>query len=270
MERSNTPQVVWITGATSGIGKELALQYAEKGYSVVISGRRTELLNALQKDIQQNGGDAFTVVCDVTNSRSLEEGVASIIAHFGHLDIAIANAGCAVVGLVENLTEHDWNRQLSINVTGLAMTAKYALPELKKTNGRLVLMGSISAILPGPMIAAYGASKAAVHIIGESLQIELQGSGVSCTTIHPGFIDSNITRIDNTGHFHPDRRDPRPANLMWPTDKAVRAMIRAIARRRKVYVFTGHGKVLWFIGRFFPGIARRMMAKQIKEISKDM
>lgn len=150
------------------------------------------------------------------------------------------------------------------------MTAKHAVPELKKTKGRLVLIGSIASFIPNPYLAAYGASKAAVHNIGESYQIELLGTGVTCTTLHPGFVDSNITRVNNEGVFNPETKDPRPANLMWPTDKAVKDMIRAIDRRKKVKVITGHGKVITFIGRFFPGIARAMVAKQIKEILKSL
>lgn len=146
------------------------------------------------------------------------------------------------------------------------MTAKYALPELRKTKGRLALIGSVAAYVPNPGIGAYGASKAAVHNIGETLQIELMGSGVSCTTIHPGFVDSNITRIDNQGRFNPDAKDPRPAKLMWPTDKAARVMIEAIEQREKVFVFTGHGKFIAFLGRFFPGIARTLIAKQTQNI----
>jgi short-subunit dehydrogenase len=159
---------------------------------------------------------------------------------------------------------------MDINVIGLAMTVKHVLPELKKTKGRLALIGSVAAFVPNPFTSAYGASKAAVHVIGESLQVELLGSGVTCTTIHPGFVDSNIARVDNKGHFDPNAKDPRPTNLMWPTDKAVKDMIRAIDRRKKVQVITGHGKVFVYLGRFFPGIARAMMAKQIKEISKDL
>jgi short-subunit dehydrogenase len=110
-------------------------------------------------------------------------------------------------------------------------------------------------------VGAYGASKAAVHSIGETLQVELLGTGVTCTTIHPGFIKSEITRIDNEGNHHKDRADPRPSNLMWPTDKAAKVMVKAIAKRKKVFVFTGHGKIAVFLGKFFPSIARKISSK---------
>ncbi|TVR76428.1 MAG: SDR family NAD(P)-dependent oxidoreductase [Saprospirales bacterium] len=267
---NSNKQIVWITGASSGIGKEMALQYGAKGYAVAVSARRTELLDELVSDIKSKGGDAMAVACDVTDETEIVNAINQVVQHFGRIDIAVANAGCVVVGFFENLTKEEWTRQLDINVIGLAMTVKHVLPELKKTKGRLVLMGSVSAYVPNPYTSAYGASKAAVHIIGESLQVELLGTGVTCITLHPGFIDSNITRVDNKGHFDPNTKDPRPANLMWPTDKAVKDMIRAITKRKKLQVITGHGKVFVFLARFFPRITRAMMAKQIKEIKKNI
>ena len=148
-----------------------------------------------------------------------------------------------------------------MNVTGLALTCKFALPHLRKTKGRLALIGSVAAYVPNPGVGAYGASKAAVHNIGESLQVELKGSGVSCTTIHPGFVDSNIARIDNEGTFHPERSDPRPANLMWSTDKAAKVMAQAIEKRKKVFVFTGNGKILVSIAKISPSLIRKIFEK---------
>ncbi len=261
-------QIVWITGASSGIGKEMALQYAKKGYAVAVSARRIELLDELVNNIKSKGGDAIAVACDVTDEAEIVNAIHQIVQRYGRIDIAVANAGCAVIGFMENLTQQDWHRQFSINVVGLAMTAKYVVPELKKTKGRLVLVGSVSAFIPNPFVGAYGASKAAVHNIGETYQVELKGTGVSCTTIHPGFVDSHITRVDNQGVFHPEAKDPRPSNLMWATDKAVRDMIMAIEKRKKVSVITGHGKVFVFMGRFLPRLARTMMHKQIQEIMK--
>ncbi|HSK12456.1 MAG TPA: SDR family NAD(P)-dependent oxidoreductase [Phnomibacter sp.] len=261
-----TERIVWITGASSGIGKHLALAYARQGATVAISARRMEMLEELASEITAGGGKAQAFYCDVEIDESIRSCVQEIIAAFGRLDIAIANAGVGVTGFIEKLTAKDWERQLRINVTGLAMTVKYALPELRKTEGRLVLIGSVAAFIPNPFVGAYGASKAAVHNMGETLQVELKGTGVSCTTIHPGFVDSNIARIDNDGVFHPGRKDPRPAQFMWPTHKAAAVMLKAIEKRRKVYVFTGFGKVSVFIGRFFPGIARKMMAKQLENL----
>lgn len=259
-------QTIWITGASSGIGRELAIEFSRQGAAVAVTARRMDLLEDLVRLIEEKGGKAKAFSCDVLNEKSIESCAKEIISHFGKLDVVVANAGGGVVGKIEDLTEADWQRQLAMNVTGLALTVKYSLPHLRKTKGRAVLIGSIAGFIPNPMVGAYGASKAAVHSIGETLQVELLGSGVTCTTIHPGFVDSNIARIDNQGNFHPEWKDPRPANLMWPTEKAAKVMVKAIAKRKKVYVVTGHGKIGVFLGKYFPAIARKMMAKNSPKI----
>ena len=254
-------QVVWITGASSGLGRGMAIEFASQGATIAVSARRMDLLDELVKEIESKGGRAKAYFCDVLDAKTIETCVREILSDFGKLDVAVANAGFGVVGTIEQLSEADWQRQLAGNVTGLALTCKYALPHLRKTKGRLALIGSVAAFVPNPGIGAYGASKAAVHNIGESLMVELKGTGVSCTTIHPGFVDSNIARVDNAGAYHPDRKDPRPSNLMWPTEKAAKLMVGAIQKRRKVVIFTGHGKIVVFIGKYFPALMRKIADK---------
>jgi len=253
--------VVWITGASSGIGKAMAFEWARLGYKVVLSARRKELLEEIALEIKNSGGEELVVPVDIMEEKSIENAVQSIITKWGRLDIAVANAGFGVFGSIDKLTAKDWNRQLQGNVTGLALTVKYALPHLKKNQGRIGLVGSVGAYLPNPNVGAYGASKAAVHSIGLTLQVELMGSGVSCTTIHPGFVVSEIARSDNEGVWHPERADPRPANLMWPTDKAAKVMAKAIIKRKRNYVFTTHGSVLVWLQRWFPGLVRTIVSK---------
>lgn len=257
-------KVVWITGASSGIGREMSYEWARQGYKVVLFARRKEKLEEVAAEIHNAGGEALVVPVDVMEEKSIEDAVQTIIKHCGRIDIAVANAGFGVYGPIDTLSSKDWNRQLQGNVVGLALTVKYALPHLKKTHGRIGLIGSVGAFLPNPSVGAYGASKAAVHSIGLTLQIELKDTGVSCTTIHPGFVKSEIARIDNDGVWHPDRHDPRPANLMWPTDKAAKVIIKAILNRKRNYVFTTHGKIILWLQRWFPGIVRNIMSKAAK------
>ncbi|NDY96839.1 SDR family NAD(P)-dependent oxidoreductase [Wenzhouxiangella limi] len=254
-------QVVWITGASSGLGWAMALEFARLGATLVLTARREKMLEQLVAHIEAAGGRAVAMACDVTDDASLRATADRIAAELGRLDVAVANAGFSVSGRFEDISAADWDRQMRLNVTALAMTARHALPQLRATAGRLVLIGSASAFVPVPRAAPYAASKAAVHSIGETLQIELSGSGVSCTTIHPGFVESNIARVDSAGVFHPDARDPRPARLMWPSDRAARVMVRAIRRRRKVFVFTGHGRLAYWVGRLVPPVARVAMRK---------
>ncbi len=254
-------KVVWITGASSGIGKAMAFEWVRLGYKVALSARRKELLEAIAIEIKNSGGEALVVPVDIMEEKSIENAVQTIITKWGRLDVAVANAGFGVFGSIDKLTAKDWNRQLQGNVTGLALTIKYALPHLKLNQGRIGLVGSVGAYLPNPNIGAYGASKAAVHSIGLTLQVELMGTGVSCTTIHPGFVVSEIAKIDNEGVWHPKRPDPRPANLMWPTDQAAKVMAKAIIKRKRNYVFTTHGRVIVWLQRWFPGLARTIISK---------
>ncbi|HTU63667.1 MAG TPA: SDR family NAD(P)-dependent oxidoreductase, partial [Polyangiales bacterium] len=180
---------------------------------------------------------------------------------FGRLDVAIANAGFGVGGRIERLDADAWRRQLETNVIGVALTARYALPHLRNTRGRMVLIGSVAALLPGPGTGAYAASKAAVRSIGETLSVECVGSGVSVTTVHPGFVESEIGRVDNHGRFDASRKDNRPARLMWSSERAARVMARAIARREREFVFTGHGKVGAFMGQHFPGLTHAIIKR---------
>jgi NAD(P)-dependent dehydrogenase (short-subunit alcohol dehydrogenase family) len=251
-------KVVWITGASAGIGRELARIFAEEGAQVAVSARRQELLDEVVAELEAGGGGALAVPCDVTDEDAVAAVVARVVERFGRLDVAVANAGFSVTGRVESLSAAEWRRQLDVNVVGVALTARYALPQLRATRGRLALVGSAAGFLPVPGAGAYGASKAALRSLGETLSAELAGSGVTCTTLHPGFVESEIARVDNEGIHHPDAADRRPVRLMWPTRRAARVMVRAIHRRRREYVFTGHGRLGAFVGRHFPGVVQRI------------
>jgi NAD(P)-dependent dehydrogenase (short-subunit alcohol dehydrogenase family) len=261
MAKSFENRVVWITGASSGLGWALALELARQGADVAVSARRIERLQALVREVEALGRSALAIPCDVREENAIREAVDKVLAYFGRLDVAIANAGFSVVGRIERLDAAAWRRQLDTNVIGLALTTRYALPHLRNSRGRLVLIGSVAALLPGPGTGAYAASKAAVRSIGETLSVECAGSGVSVTTIHPGFIESEIGRVDNHGQFEAERKDTRPARLMWSAERAARVMTRAIARRERDYVFTGHGKVGAFLGQHFPGLTHVLFTR---------
>ncbi|MGY6742965.1 MAG: SDR family NAD(P)-dependent oxidoreductase [Cecembia sp.] len=254
-------KVVWITGASSGLGKYMAYEFARQGAILALSARRKDQLEEVKAAITSQGAKCIIAACDVLEECQIAGAVNEIIKEFGRIDVAVANAGYGVVGKIKNLSAKEWRRQMDVNVTGLALTFKYAFPYLKETQGRMALVGSVAAYVPNPGVGAYGASKAAVRSIGQTLQVELKGTGVSCTVLHPGFVESDIAKVDNEGVFHPENPDPRPAKLMWPTDKAAKVMVKAIAKRKRSYIFTGHGKFIAFMGQHFPNLARWMFGK---------
>ena len=253
--------VVWITGGGSGIGKALALAFARAGAAVAISGRRLPKLEATCAEIEAAGAQALPVVCDVTDDASTRAAVARVVAELGKLDVVVANAGFAVGGRLQKLDVADWERQFSTNLFGAVRTVTHALPHLEETGGRIALIGSVAQYLPVPGSGAYAASKAALHAYGQTLALELKGSPVSCTTIHPGFIESEIAQVDNQGIHHPDRPDKRPAALMWTAEAAARPMLRAIWRRQRLSVITGHGKVGAFLGSRMPNLTAFLLGR---------
>jgi NAD(P)-dependent dehydrogenase (short-subunit alcohol dehydrogenase family) len=253
--------VVWITGGGSGIGRALAREFARQGADVAVSGRRTDRIQETVAEIEGLGRRGLAVTCDVRDDAVVSTAVAAVVSHFGRLDVAVANAGMGVMGRFEQLSDAEWHRQFDVNVFGVINTARHALPELRKTGGRLALVGSVAAMLCAPRSGAYSASKFALRAIGLTLSQELHGSGVTCTTIHPGFVASEIAQVDNQGRFEARRKDRRPRLLIWPTDRAARRMVRAIDQRRREYVFTAHGKIGAWLGRHLPGMVHFIMTR---------
>jgi NAD(P)-dependent dehydrogenase (short-subunit alcohol dehydrogenase family) len=259
MNKGLEAKVVWITGAGSGIGRATALEFGRCGATVAVSGRRDERLQEVVEQLRQQGADALAVTCDVRQETDLAQAVQTVVERFGRLDIAVANAGFSVFGKVETLTAADWSRQFETNVVGAAQTARYALPELRRTRGRLGLIGSVLGLVAAPGFGAYTASKYAVRALGQTLAMELHGSGVSCTTVHPGFVASEITQVDNRGQFHPKRKDPRPSMIVWPADKAARVVVKALRQRKREVVFTGHGRLGAWFGAHAPSLVHAAM-----------
>ncbi len=258
-------QVVWITGGGSGIGRAIALELAKQGATVVVSGRRKDRLDEVASEISARGGRALVAPCDVTDETVVEATVERIVAELGHLDVAIANAGMAVGGRFETLSTAEWRRQFDVNVIGAISTARAALPELRKSGGRLVLIGSVMGFMCIPGNSAYSASKFAVRAIGLTLAQELEGSGVSCTTIHPGFVESEINQVDNQGRHHPDRKDRRPQFLMWKSEKAARVIADVVRRRKREHVFSAHGRFGAFMGAVAPGVVHAIVSRGAKK-----
>ena len=241
-----------VTGASAGIGRALAMEFAREGADVAVAARRMDLLEKLVRDIEGLGRRALALRCDVTREDEVRTAVAETVSRFGAIDVAVANAGFGVVGPVEQLTSDDFRRQFETNVFGVIHTVKAAMAELEKSRGRLALVGSVSGHLTVPGTAAYSMSKYAVRSLAEALFHELRPKGVSVTLISPGFVESEFRQVDNQGVLHPGAGDPYPRWLVMPVETAARKIVRAIADRRREIILTGHGKLAVFCQRHFP------------------
>lgn len=227
----------------------------------MLTARRVDRLHALAHELTAGGGRALALACDVTVDGDLERAVGAARDAFGRLDVVVANAGFGVVGPVQGLTLDDYRRQLETNVFGVVRTAHATLAELKKTRGRFVIIGSVSGHVGVPGSSAYSMSKFAVRGFAASLGHELAPHGVAVTLISPGFVDSELRRVDNRGVLSEASADPVPRWLRVATPVAARDIVRAIARRRREAVITGHGRIVVFMQRHVPalvdGIVRR-------------
>jgi short-subunit dehydrogenase len=250
-------KAVLITGASSGIGEELAWQLGQAGAQLTLASRRKELLEGLAQRIAAAGKPKpLVVACDVTHDGDLENAVAESLRQWGKLDVAIANAGFGVVGALKKLTVEDYRRQFETNVFGVLRTIYAALPEIEKTKGNIVITGSVSGWTASPGSSPYAMSKFAVRALANSITPELRLAGVKVTLLSPGFVASDIRRVDNQGKFHADAKEQIPAWVVVPTDKAVRQILRAVARGKREAIITGHGKALVALERFAPWILR--------------
>ncbi len=245
-------KVVLVTGASSGIGEALSREFAREGARLALVARRADRLAALEAEIRGAGGEALALLADVTRDGDLERAVAGAVARFGRLDVAVANAGFGVIGPLARLSIEDYRRQLETNVFGVLRTIYAALEELSRSRGTLVLMGSVSAWLAVPGTSAYAMSKAAIRALADALHGELEPRGVFTVLVSPGFVESEIRQVDNQGRRHPDAADSIPRWLPMPAPAAARRIVRAVARRRRDAVITGHARAAVFLARHFP------------------
>jgi short-subunit dehydrogenase len=220
-------KVVLITGASSGLGRGFAFELAKRGAVVGLLARRADELNEIVKQIEANGGRAQALPADVTDAKAVHDAVDRLRTNFGPVDVLIANAGIGGSKDASELTAADVSKVINVNVIGAANSATAVLPEMvKRGQGRLVAISSLAAYRGLPKSAAYCASKAAVSAFFESLRVDLRGSGVGVTIIHPGFIKTPLTA-------------GREAKMPWlmELDEAVQKMVKAIEARKKSYAF---------------------------------
>ncbi|HET7696884.1 MAG TPA: SDR family NAD(P)-dependent oxidoreductase [Vicinamibacterales bacterium] len=248
---------VLITGASSGIGAELAWQLAQAGAHLTLTARRTPLLEAVAQRIGAAGHPAPLVVqCDVTRDGEVDRAAAEAVRRWGTLDVAIANAGFGVVGALPDLTVDDYRRQFETNVFGVLRTIYATLPAIEQARGNVVILGSVAGWISAPNGSPYAMSKFAVRALADAITPELALRGVTVTLISPGFVASDIRRVDNQGALHADAAEPIPAWLVMPTAKAAARSLRAVARGKREIIVTGHGRILVAIERFLPFLSR--------------
>ena len=250
-------KVVLITGASSGIGEELAERLAQQGALLTLAARRADVLSRVAERIAAASGSRPLVIeCDVTRDGDVEHAVSETVDQRGKLDVVFANAGFGVAGQFAKLSLADYRRQFETNVFGVLRTLYAALPAVTVSEGQLVITGSVAGWVAAPGVSAYAMSKFALRALANSITPELAQRGVALTLLSPGFIESNIRRVDNRGEFHADAPEPLPPWLIVSRAVAVRQILRAVALRRREAIITGHGRVLVAMERLAPWVMR--------------
>ena len=220
-------KTVLVTGASSGIGRGLAVELARRGAKVGLIARRADMLNEILHEIEAANGKAIALPADVTDADSLGKAADCLRAHFGPIDVLLANAGVGATVDAAELKGSAVADVINVNVLGVANSVEAVVPEMvKRGQGHLVVISSLAAYRGLPKSAAYCASKAAVSTFFESLRLDLKPRGIDVTIIHPGFIKTPLTA---------GRQAEMP--FLMELDEAVAKIISAIERRKKSYAF---------------------------------
>ena len=185
-----------VTGASSGIGRDLATMLASQGANVALIARRGELLHELADELTGFGVDALPIVCDVTDQSQVNKAVAGACEAFGGVDILVNNAGVLIPSLFSEASVEDLRRMMDVNFFGAVHVTRAVLPIMQDAaRGNIVNIASIAGRLGGPTLSGYSASKFALIGFTESLRIELFGSGVIASLVVPASVDTEM--LDN-------------------------------------------------------------------------
>ncbi len=182
-----------VAGASSGIGAATAVALAARGFPVVLAARRVEKCSELVELIRADGGEAFAVALDVTDPASVADGLWAASDMVGDLEVLVAGAGDTTFGRIHEVDSATFASQLDVHLIGANRLATAILPKMiERQRGQLIFVGSDVALRQRPHAGAYGAAKAALVAMVANLQMELEGTGVRASIVHPGPTSTNM------------------------------------------------------------------------------
>jgi short-subunit dehydrogenase len=261
-------QVAIVTGASSGIGRALALQLARQGAKVVLAARRAELLEQVAAACCQAGGEALAIPTDIADEAQCKVLVEKTITMFGQLDMLVNNAGLAVIARLEDYSDLDLFRHtMDVNFYGAVYCTYYALPHLIRSRGRIVAVSSLGGKAPLPYNSPYIASKFAMHGFFDSLRIELMRYGTSVTVICPYWVVTGFheAQMDKDGVPRGPRGRAIYSKSMMTAEHCAEIILRGAYRRRREVLMSPGRLIAWF-KLLAPGLLDRSMIAFLKGI----
>jgi short-subunit dehydrogenase len=185
-----------VTGASSGIGAELARQLARDGHDLVLSARSLEPMERLAVELKSYGADAVVIPADLSQAGAAAELASAIETRGLQIEVLINNAGLGAIGRFDQIDPSRISEMLGVNVVALTELTRLLLPGMvARCRGKVMLLASTASFQPGPRMAAYFATKAYVLSLGEALAYELRGTGVTVTTVCPGATATNFFKV---------------------------------------------------------------------------
>jgi NAD(P)-dependent dehydrogenase (short-subunit alcohol dehydrogenase family) len=238
-------KVALITGASSGIGRALALRMAKLGARLALVARNREALDELAAIIEKAGSQALVISADVTEEVQCRAAVEQAAAHFGKLDIVVCSAGLSMRTYLERSDPLAMERVVRVNFLGTLFITHAAIPHVRKTRGSLVALSSLTGLRGVPSYSLYGATKFAIQGLYESLRHELRQDGVHVGVVAPGFVDTPLRSSVLGPGGRPWSEPPKPPFRVWPVEKCVDRIVHLIRRRKR------QANLPWFIGPLF-------------------
>lgn len=262
-------QTVVVTGASSGIGEELAVLLAERGARVVLAARDEAALTRVARRCEQAGGRALAVPTDVSDPEACRRLMLRAVEAFGGIDVLVNNAGLTMRGRFEEVTDVSvFERLMRVNYLGAVYCTHHALDALKARRGLLVAVSSLTGKSGVPGRSGYAASKHALQGFFDSLRIELLGTGVDVLVASPGFVATAIRSHalgpdGSTGHS--DIAEEKGERMMDARTCASH-ILRAMDRREREWVMLPAPRLVLALKALVPGLIDRVAARKIKHV----
>jgi short-subunit dehydrogenase len=258
-------KVVVITGASKGIGAELARQLAARGAKLVLAARSEREIEAVAAECRALGAAVVPVRADVAVERDCQAVMSGAALAFGGIDVLVNNAGMTMWARFEEVQDLSiLERIMQVNYMGSVYCTRHALPWLRASGGLLVGVSSLAGRTGVPTRTGYSAAKHAMAGFFDSLRIELAGSGVDVTMIYPGFVATGIRENAAGPDGLPIKVSPVKESAVMSVEECARRMVRAIERREREVVMTARGKMGLWLKLIAPSLVDRIARRAIE------